>query len=58
VSPSRIPELKAGLGRFPWRRERPPTPAFWPGEFQGNLPNPEVKPRSPTLQADSLPAEP
>ena len=26
--------------------------------FQGNLPNPGIKPRSPTLQADSLPAEP
>ena len=24
----------------------------------GDLPNPEIKPRSPTLQADSLPAEP
>ena len=24
----------------------------------GNLPNPELEPRSPTLQADSLPAEP
>ena len=24
------------LGRFPWtRRERLPTPVFWPGEFQG-----------------------
>ena len=25
---------------------------------QGNLPNPGIKPRSPALQADSLPAEP
>jgi len=24
-----------GLGRLPWRRERLPTPVFWPGEFQG-----------------------
>ena len=24
----------------------------------GNLPNPEMEPRSPALQADSLPAEP
>ena len=23
-----------GLGRLPWRRERP-TPVFWPGEFHG-----------------------
>ena len=21
-----------GLARFPWRRERLPTPVFWPGE--------------------------
>ena len=24
-----------GLERFPWRRERLPTPVFWPGENQG-----------------------
>jgi len=24
-----------GLGRPPWRRERLPTPVFWPGEFKG-----------------------
>ena len=24
-----------GLGRFPWRRERLPTPVFWPGDFHG-----------------------
>ena len=24
-----------GLGRFPWRSERLPTPVFWPGEFHG-----------------------
>ena len=24
-----------GVGKLPWRRERLPTPAFWPGEFQG-----------------------
>ena len=27
--------LFPGLGRFPWRRERLPTPVFWPGEFHG-----------------------
>ena len=26
--------------------------------LQGNLPNPGIKPRSPALQADSLPSEP
>ena len=24
-----------GLGRFPWRKERLPTPVFWPREFHG-----------------------
>ena len=23
------------VGKMPWRRERLPTPAFWPGEFHG-----------------------
>ena len=23
------------VGKVPWRRERPPTPVFWPGEFHG-----------------------
>ena len=32
--------------------ERKPFP------FPGDLPNPGIKPRSPILQADSLPAEP
>ena len=30
----------------------------WPFLSPGDLPNPGVEPRSPTLQADSLPAEP
>ena len=25
----------SGLGRFPWRKERLPTPVFWPREFHG-----------------------
>ena len=36
-------------------------PEYWSGELfpsPGDLPNPGIKPRSPTLQADSLPAEP
>ena len=24
-----------GLGRYPGERKRPPTPVFWPREFQG-----------------------
>ena len=27
--------LIPGLSRLPWRRERLPTPEFWPGEFHG-----------------------
>ena len=23
------------VGKMPWRRERLPTPEFWPGEFRG-----------------------
>ena len=29
----------------------------YPFPSPGDLPNPEIKPRSPTLQADSLPTE-
>ena len=28
-------DLIPGLGRFPWRQERLPTPVSWPGEFHG-----------------------
>ena len=27
--------LIPGVRKIPWRRERPPTPVFWPGEFPG-----------------------
>ena len=36
-------------------------PEYWSGQSfpsPGDLPNPWIKPRSPTLQADSLPSEP
>ena len=36
-------------------------PEYWSGLLcppPGDLPNPGIEPRSPTLQADSLPAEP
>ena len=26
----------AWVGKIPWRRERLPTPVFWPGEFHGH----------------------
>ena len=35
-------------------------PGYWSGlpfPSPGDLPNPEIEPRSPTLQADSLPSE-
>ena len=28
-------DLIPGLGRFPWTRNRLPTPVSWPGEFHG-----------------------
>ena len=37
------------------------SPEYWSGKSfpsPGNLPNAGIEPRSPTLQADSLPAEP
>ena len=36
-------------------------PEYWsrqPFPSPGNIPNPEIKPRSPTLEVDSLPAKP
>ena len=37
---------------------RPEYWSEWPFPSPGDLPNPGIEPRSPTLQADSLPAEP
>ena len=37
---------------------RPEYWSGWPCPSSGDLPNPGIKPRSPSLQADSLPAEP
>ena len=34
VSPEETP-LRFWVGKIPWRRERLPTPVFWPGEFHG-----------------------
>ena len=31
----RRPEFNPWVGKIPWRRERLPTPVFWPGEFHG-----------------------
>src|SRR5574341_540568 len=37
---------------------RPEYWSGWPFPSPGDLPNPRIEPRSPTLQVDSLPAEP
>ena len=29
------PGFDPWVGKSPWRRERLPTPVFWPGEFHG-----------------------
>ena len=29
------PGFDSWVGKIPWRRERIPTPVFWPGEFHG-----------------------
>ena len=31
----RRPGFDPWVGKIPWRRERVPTPVFWPGEFHG-----------------------
>ena len=38
-----------GVGKIPWRRERLPTPVFWPGEFHG-LYNPWGHKESDTIE--------
>ena len=42
----------------PWRFPRQEYWSRLPCSPPGNLPNPGIKPRPPTLQADSLPSEP
>ena len=47
----------------PWTTQsrefsRPEYWSGWPFPSPGDLPNPGIEPRSPALQADSLPAEP
>ena len=29
------PQFDSWVGKIPWRRNRLPTPGFWPGEFHG-----------------------
>jgi len=32
---SNRPGFNPWVGKIPWRRERLPTPVFWPGELHG-----------------------
>ena len=41
------------VGKIPWRRERPPTPVFWPGEFH-RLYSPGGRKESDTTEQLSL----
>ena len=46
------PGFDPWVRKIPWRRERLPTPVFWPGEFPENLPGLQKvrnKTRVPTL---------
>ena len=47
------PGFDPWVGKIPWRRERPPTPVFWPGEFQG-LHTPWGHKQSDTSERHSL----
>ena len=42
----------------PWKLPGQNTGVGWPFPSAGDLPNPGINPRSPTMQAGSLPAEP
>ena len=35
--PAMLPGFDPWVGNIPWRRERLPTPVFWPGEFHGEV---------------------
>ena len=47
------PGFNPWVGNIPWRRERLPTPIFWPGEFHG-LYNPWGRKESDTTEWLSL----
>ena len=49
----RRPKFNPWVGKSPWRRERLPTPVFWPGEFHG-LYSPWGRKESDTTQRLSL----
>ena len=35
--PAMLPGFDPWVGKIPWRRERLPTPVFWPGESHGEV---------------------
>ena len=47
------PGFDSWVGKIPWRRERLPTPVFWPGEFHG-LCSPWGRKESDTTEPLSL----
>ena len=47
------PGFDPWVGKIPWRRERLPTPIFWPGEFHG-LYSPWGRKESDTIECLSL----
>ena len=47
------PGFDPWVGKIPWRRERLPTPVFWPGEFHG-LYSPWGRKESDTTEQLSL----
>ena len=47
------PGFDPWVGNIPWRRERLPTPVFWPGEFRG-LYSPWGRKESDTTERLSL----
>ena len=49
----RRPQLDSWVWKIPWRRERIPTPVFWPGEFHG-LYSPWGRKESDTTERLSL----
>ena len=50
----RRPRFNPWVGRIPWRRERLPTPVFWPGEFHGLYYSPGGGKESDTTERLSL----